>query len=57
MTLGVSQQRAMIYENNRLKGRERHNMNCIDEESTSGDEVEVCVAKWVDMSKGKPTSF
>jgi hypothetical protein len=57
MTLGVSQQRAMIYENNRVKGRERHNMNCIDEESTSGDEVEVCVAKWVDMSKGKPTSF
>jgi hypothetical protein len=53
MTLGVSQQRAMIYKNNGLKGRERHNMNCIDEESTSGDAAEVCVAKWVDTPMGK----
>jgi hypothetical protein len=31
----------------------KHNVNYIDEESTSDNEVEVCVAEWVDTPKDK----
>jgi hypothetical protein len=59
-------QREMIYMNhakdhrsysqfreNGSKEREKHNVNCIDEESTSRYEAELCVAELVDTPKCK----
>jgi hypothetical protein len=36
------------------KEREKSHINCVEEESASDDDVEVCAAKWVDTSRDKP---
>jgi methyl coenzyme M reductase subunit D len=59
-------QRAVVHENrakdhisynwfkeNNSKEREKSHVNCVDEESASEDENEVCVAEWVDTQKYK----
>jgi hypothetical protein len=44
------------FKENGSKEMKKHNVNYIDEESTSDNEVEVCVAEWVDTPKDKPIS-
>jgi hypothetical protein len=41
------------FRENGSKEREKHNVNCIDEESTSRYEAELCVAELVDTPKCK----
>jgi hypothetical protein len=36
--------------------KERHQVNCMGDESTSEDEMEVCAVEWVDMPTDKPIS-
>jgi hypothetical protein len=60
-------QRAIIHENRARdhrsysrfrdsgsKEREKSHVNCVEEESASDDDAEVCVTEWVDMSRDKP---
>jgi hypothetical protein len=36
------------------KEREKSHVNCVEEESASDDDAEVCVAEWVDTSMDTP---
>jgi hypothetical protein len=60
-------QRAIVHENHARdhrsydqfrdsgsKEREKSHVNCVEEESASDDDAEVCVAEWVDTSRDKP---
>jgi hypothetical protein len=62
-------QRAAVHENrardhrshsrfreNGSKEKEKSHVNCVEEESASEDENEICVAKWVNTPKDKPIS-
>jgi hypothetical protein len=37
-----------------ISSKEKPAVNCIKEDEESDEEIEVCVAEWVDMAKGKP---
>jgi hypothetical protein len=41
---------------NTPREREQHNVNCVNDESASDEETEICVAEWVDTPKDKPIS-
>jgi hypothetical protein len=40
-----------------VKEREKNHVNCVDRESSSDGDNEVCVAEWVDTPKDKAISF
>jgi hypothetical protein len=37
-----------------VTSKDRPNVNCVEDDSTSEEETGICVAEWVDTAKGKP---
>jgi hypothetical protein len=37
-----------------LTSKDKPRVNCVEEDSTSKEDTEVCIAEWVDTSKDKP---